>query len=223
MIERDVVAFAELMDAALPVYRMECSTATKKLWWNLLSPYQIEVVAQAFAEHLRANGDTITPNHIIKQVERICPDGRLGVEEAWAMMARDESETVVVTEEMMEAMRFAQPLLNEGDRIGARMAFKEAYLLIVDNNRRTGVAPKWFPSIGTDKESREKAISEAVRLGRLPTSHAIGLMAPDKVSEMLEMAGESTLALQYKKPSSDDVAEKIAAAKAALIRKMVTK
>lgn len=221
MNNNQLVEFSDLMDSVMPVYRMEVSAATKKIWWALLVKFELQDVAQAFAEHLRVNSNTITPADIIKQLDRIRPDGRLGVEEAWAMMARDESETVVVTEEMMEAMRFAQPLLNEGDQIGARMAFKEAYLYIVDTNRRTGVVPRWFPSIGTDKESRDKAVSEAVRLGRLPASHAIGLMAPDKVPTMLEMAGEKALALEYKPSSNSDIADRIAALYGALSRKSV--
>jgi hypothetical protein len=210
--------FSDLMDAVMPVYRMETSTATKKLWWGLLVGYDLDDVAQGFAEHLKAvpPHNTITPAHVIQQIDRIRPDGRLGVEEAWSMVARDESATSVVTSEMMEALRFAQPLLNEGDSIGARMAFKEAYKHIVDDARRAGKKPQWFVSMGSDKNGRDAPIAEAVRLGRLGVEHAIGLIAPEQVHSMLEAAGESKLALEYKQPEAEEFRMRIEAAKLVL-------
>jgi hypothetical protein len=132
------------------------------------------------------------------------------------MIPRDEYASAVMTEEMADAMRIAKPLLDEGDQVAARMTFKEAYTRIVDANKRNGIKPRWFPSLGHDKEGREPAIAEAVRLGRMGAQHAISLSAPDKVASMLQLAGETTLALEHKTPPRDQQLANLAKIKAML-------
>lgn len=218
MNENQKQEFSDLMDATMPVYRMEASTATKKLWWGLLCGYELGDIAQGFAEHMRAvpPHNTITPAHVIQQIDKIRPDGRPGADEAWAMIPMDEYASAVMTQEMADALHIAQPLLDAGDKIAARMSFKEAYNRIVDANKRNGVKPSWFPSLGRDKEGREAMLAEAVRLGRLSADHAIGLIAPDKVAPMLQSAGKETLALEYKMPSAEETFVKIQGMKAIL-------
>jgi hypothetical protein len=200
----DADAFSKLLDAVFPIYRMEASTGTKKLWWNLLLGYPITDVAHAFEEHLRTNKFAPTPADIVSIIGKLRPDGRLGADEAWAMIPRDEYKSVVMTDEMAEALRFAQPLLDEGDQVAARMAFKEAYTTIVDEHKRANTKPRWFPSLGQDKEGRESVLAEAVRLGRLSAEQAMGLLPPEKIVQMLESAGRNDLALEHK--PSDEIA-----------------
>jgi hypothetical protein len=173
---KDKAPFFELMNTVAPVYNMEMSKPTVKLWWNLLIQYTLEDIAAALHEHLRTAKFAPKPAEVIALIDKMHPDGRVGVEEAWAMIPRDEYRTVVMSQEMAEALKFAQPLLNEGDQIAARMAFKEAYTHLVDENRRLGVAVKWFASLGQDPLQRDSAIKEAVRLGRLGSDHANRLL-----------------------------------------------
>ena len=111
-----------------------------------------------------------------------------GPDEAWAMMPRDEDTSVVMTEEMAQALHIAQPLLDEGDQIAARRAFIEAYKRIVDAAKRAGMPPRWFPSLGHSKDGREAALIEAVRLGRMNSEHAIALLPPDSAVKGMIMA-----------------------------------
>ncbi len=94
------------------------------------------------------------------------------------MYPHDEASSAIITNEIAEAMGVAQPLLNEGDKVGARMAFKTAYERITENNKANGIYPKWFPSLGSDPTGRELVITEAVRLGRLPQSTITALLPP---------------------------------------------
>lgn len=167
-------AFSDLMDATLPVYRMEASRQTKLLWWQVLKAYSLESVSAAFGEHVSKNAKGITPADISNLILAANHDGRPGADEAWAMLPyRDEESTVVMTEEMSEAFGIASQV---DDRNGARMAFREAYNRIVDRNKRAGIAPRWFASLGSDKNGREIALNEAVRLGRLRSEHVAGLL-----------------------------------------------
>jgi hypothetical protein len=179
-----------------------------------LAEYPEDVIIKALGMLRRESKYRMTLAAIIEQIEKLQPDGRLGAEEAWAMIPHDEYASAVITEEMAQAWGIAKPLLDEGDKVAARMAFKEAYLRIVTANKIDGVAPKWFASLGHDKEGRAPVLAEAVRIGRLGALHAISLVPPDSVVSLLELAGEKTLALEYKPVSNAQVIENIAKIKA---------
>jgi hypothetical protein len=181
--------FSSLLDSVFPIYGVEASKPTKLLWWNLLIEYDLADVAAAFADHLRRGRFAPKPADIIQAIEKLRPDGRPGADEAWSMIPRDEHTSVVWTDEMAEAWSISQPLLDEGDQVAARMAFKEAYTRIVEANKRNSIKPKWFPSLGTDKNGREAVLADAVRLGRISADHAVGLLPPQSVTPMLQSAG----------------------------------
>lgn len=99
-------------------------------------------------------------------------DGRPGVEEAWSMVPKGEDDTAVWTEEMAKAMAAANPLLDRGDDVGARMAFKEVYQKLCQAARDRSIPVSWSVSLGWDKGGRESAIKEAVTAGRLTAQQA---------------------------------------------------
>lgn len=193
-------AFAALLKVSLSGYTKTLSAEAMTLWWNILERYELAEIRDALFRYLDSKECAFPPQpgQISNIIRDMKPDGRPGPDEAWAMIPRDEYASVVMTEEMVEALQFAQPLLDEGDQVAAWMAFKEAYARIVEQNRRTGIAPKWFPSLGRDIAGREKALAEAVRMGRLTVNHAVGLLPPQNAAPMLEMAGETKLALEYR-------------------------
>lgn len=129
----------------------------------------------------------LTIQDVISRID----DGRPGAEEAWAMIPRDEATSVVWTEEMAQAYGVASPLLDEGDKIGARMAFKEAYAKLVSDARDRKLPPKWTPSLGEDVNGRQLALIDAVRAGRMQLDHATSLLAgqPDLQQGLLLQVG----------------------------------
>lgn len=176
-ITQAIAATSEIMGRAISP--IACAMMARKL-----SAIDKVIVMRALDEVSEGKGP-LTYGAIKSAIERINPDGRPGADEAWAMIPRDEFTSAVMTEEMAEALHIAQPLLDEGDQVAARMAFKEAYARIVDANKRNGIKPKWFPSLGHDKEGREVVLVEAVRLGRLGVEHAAKLLPPDKKQTLL--------------------------------------
>jgi hypothetical protein len=166
---------------------LEALAGTAELMGAQLSPVALAMMAKDLQEYeptvlmqaltnVRKSSRFFNLAVIIEEVEKLKPDGRLGADEAWAVYPHNESDSAVLTNEISEAMQIAQPLLNMGDKIGARMAFKEAYTRIVAANKAANIAPKWFPSLGTDKDSRDRVIKEAVQLGRLTADHAQSLL-----------------------------------------------
>lgn len=123
------------------------------------------------------------------------PGGHPGAEEAWAMCPRDESASVVWTTEIANAFGAARPLLEQGDQVAARMAFREAYEREVAESREAGRV-EWWASLGHDVAGRSEALATAVERGRLPASHAKmllgdnldGLAAVDRAERALAEA-----------------------------------
>lgn len=129
----------------------------------------------------------------IQDVVSRLDDGRPGAEEAWAQMPFDEDASVVWSDEMAEAFGAARLLLREGDKVAARMAFKEAYVRLVGAARDAGRPVRWTPSLGHDKRGRDGALSDAVAKGRLSFEHAQELspMLPPPADSMLALAGSA--------------------------------
>jgi hypothetical protein len=114
-----------------------------------------------------------------RQADPNSAGGHPTANEAWGLVlaSRDESETVVWTEQIAEAAGIAQPVLDAGDEVGARMAFRDAYDRIL---RERADPPRWFPSLGRDPQRRTAAIDRAVRAGLLTQQHAAGLLPAPK-------------------------------------------
>jgi hypothetical protein len=195
---------------------LEALAGTAELMGAQLSPIALAMMAKDLQEYepavlmqalsnVRKASKFFNLNAIIVEVEKLKPDGRLGADEAWAVYPHNEADSAVLTDEISEAMHIALPLLNMGDKIGARMAFKEAYVRIVAANKAANIQPKWFPSLGSDKDSRDQVISDAVRQGRLTSDHAQSLL-PAPVNK--QMVGQ-VLQLQNLMKDSDLTPERM--------------
>lgn len=107
-------------------------------------------------------------------------NAHLSPNEAWALAltSLDEQETVVWTPEIAKAFGVARPVLEGGDKVGARMAFLAAYereLGVVKAERRL---PEWQVSLGHDPQRRQLVLEEAVADGRLPAPKVAHLLPP---------------------------------------------
>lgn len=221
MLKTDKEEFAAIVSATLKMYRIEPDVEVLRLWWGVLQRFTIEQVRNGFSAYIGSKGaDFILPTHIVAAIEANEPDGRVGAEEAWAMYPHDEASSAVITNEMAEAMQVAQPLLNEGDKIGARMAFKETYNRLISQNKLNGVAPKWFASLGHSKEGREVAIKDAVLKGRLTQDHATSLL-PSPVPNSVANAIQEVKFLTAKDAGFTDEEKEKARAKIQQIKAML--
>jgi len=129
----------------------------------------------AVAEALKRVRREVKGRLCVADIIRHIDDGRPGVEEAWAMMPRSESETVVWTEEMAMAFGSVYRLLEEGDKIAARMAFRERYTTLCTEAKSNGEPVKWNASLGHDPTGRVPALAAAVAAGKITNDKAKAL------------------------------------------------
>lgn len=150
-----------------------------------LSGFEEPAVLDALRRCRREVRGVLTVQDVVTRID----DGRPGPDEAWAMLPFDESKTVVWTDEMAKCWGVAVPLYAVGDKVGARMAFREAYIAEVAQARDEHRRPTWMPSLGWDVQGREGVLLEAVRLGRLKALHVMQLLpaaAHESVMALIE-------------------------------------
>ncbi|MFM0170610.1 hypothetical protein PQR33_14930 [Paraburkholderia sediminicola] len=165
----DKKAFAESLRATFEaVNKPVPSQDALRAWWALLAPFSLEQVRFALSRHLAESRFPPTPNDVISRLPEQS-DGHPGADEAWAIALRgaDERASCVTTDEVLKAMLIARPVLDRGDEVGARMAFREAYARLVRLARAEQRPAKWFPSLGHDPVMRESVVMEGVRDGRI--------------------------------------------------------
>lgn len=151
----------------------EYSTAAARIMAVELEAYPEHAVLSALAR-CRRECRTLSLADIVARID----DGHPGAEEAWAMLPHDEAESVVWTPEMREAFMVCQAQIDDGDTIGARMAFKETYTRLLSEARAQRRQARWEVSLGHDASRREAALREAVQKNRLTFEHAQALL-PD--------------------------------------------
>lgn len=136
-----------------------------------LADYPAEAVAGALKACRRELTGKLTLAAILQRVQ--AADGRPGKDEAWAiaMTTNDEFETVVLTDEIQLALAAAKPVLDAGDKIGARMAFISAYERFVGQAREDAKPVNWHVSVGFDANRRIQAVTKAMELKRIPREH----------------------------------------------------
>lgn len=158
-----------------------------------LSDYSFEIVSKAIKIHRKQNKFAPTAADIIEIVGNYSGSKHIGAEEAWAIALEsfDEYSTVVWTQPIAEARGAAYGLFLDGDKVAARMAFKDAYARII----KTADEPRWIVNEGFDKARRADAVKQAVLLKRLPAGIEARYMleAPTTTTQkLIEQAQEKT-------------------------------
>lgn len=161
------------------------SPAAAAMFVGDLEGFPEDAVLGALTRCRREVKGMLTVHDVISRLD----DGRPGAEQAWAMIPSGEDGSVVWSEEMAQAYGAAQPLLAAGERIPARMAFKETYERLVAAARDRREPVKWSPSFGSDASGRQVAVIDAVRANRLALEHATTLLPLELTQGMLMSLG----------------------------------
>lgn len=185
----DKYQFAEVMGAVMALYGKDSTKPLLNLYWMALINHSIEHVRAALDHWVKdPKQGTFMPKpaDIIRTIQEVngTPESQwLSANEAWAVAlpAIGEAATVVWTPEIARAFEVARPILEGGDKIGARMAFIPAYDRFVDQAKRESRTPHYEISAGWDANMREIAVQNAVTAGLLPPpQQQIALAAPNK-------------------------------------------
>lgn len=134
-------------------------------WIEFLKPYPLQLIRRALADHCASSEFAPVAAVIAKRCKEL--DGRPTADEAWAIALQsvDEAETVVWTTETAQAFYACKPILEARDKVGARMAFRDAYNRLVADARISRIPVKWEVSLGQNADRQQIAIGRAQASG----------------------------------------------------------
>lgn len=193
MNQSDFPEFVSLLDSiAALLGRPTPGTQQSAMFFRAVAKYPMEAIRAALDAHLRdpQRGRFFpVPADVIAKIDEATGSDRPTSDEAWAISikAADESESVVWTKEMEQAWAVCKPVMDMGDEVGARMAFKAAYDRLMAESKRQGKPAHWFLSEGFDKDRRRIAIEQAAMMGRIDASAYPALQAPS--NDVLMLSG----------------------------------
>ncbi len=173
MKKNEAAEFREIVNAIFEVFDKQLSATALKIWWQTLKKHDLHTIKLAMRFHVEHSKFSPKPADILEAIKQ--SDGRPNADEAWsiAIKASDEAETVIWNDDIAEAWGVALTLIQEGDKVAGRMAFKSAYDRIVEKHRDQGIPVNWMPSIGHDSEARKDVINSAVTKGLLTQAHPL--------------------------------------------------
>ena len=111
MFDSDKKQFAQLLRSTMLVCGGEAPEPdVLRIWWGSLQIHDIDTVSAAFSQYAMRGKYQPKPADILEIIDRIKPDGRVGADEAWAMIPRDSHRHACGEE---HALRIAAQLLGE--------------------------------------------------------------------------------------------------------------
>lgn len=184
----EVVQLMEALAVTAEVCGADISPAAAKIMAAELAGEPFNAVITALVKLRREHSGRLTLAAIMSRID----DGRPTADEAWVMIPKSEEHTAVITQDTMNAMCVSDPLREDGDVVGAHIAFKDAYKKSVSDAKIAGTPVKWIITIGWDKSMRAGIVAEAVKLGRITEEKAMaclpeGTYEGDQLASILRM------------------------------------
>ena len=186
--------FLAVIGGLLELYGQQASTTKVNIYWSTVGQYPIESLRKAANAWVRKSEFMPKPADLIKLMGGA--GNHLSPDEAWsiAILASDETNTVVWTNEIAKAWSQAEIVYCNGDKIGARRTFIEAYERLVNESMMYCRPIEFFVSLGNDKSRRVDAINHAVFTGLLTKERAnYYLPKPENTISMIEYKYEQSV------------------------------
>lgn len=200
MTNDDLEKFIEIWSSSCEVFGPRPTDGAVAIVFKVLEPFGLADIERAMGLHLGQSKFSPKPADIIELINQANPDGHLGADEAWAIAIQtfDENATVITTREISYACPTACQIYNDGDHVGARMAFRQAYEPLIKAAREKGEPAQWFPTLGHDVGQRKSAILGGIQQGLLPTKYVAGILEQLSESEIDQV---KQLALERSQPT----------------------
>lgn len=206
MDNQDAKQFKEKLTAVLNIYGVDTGKSVLGVWWIALKNYPYEIISKAIDYHVQHGKFAPKPADILELIKS--RDGRPTADEAWSIAVRstDEYVTIAWSDDIAQALSMgASDLLNDGDTIAARMAFRASYDRIIQDARDNGIAVNWSISLGHDVSSRNAEIEKAELSGLISHDKAKLLMTNDSTENGKALIAIATDAV---KAATEDDKEK---------------
>jgi len=196
MNKSDFDQFGPVWRAACEVYNVTPTDAALGLTFRVLEKYELHDIKVAIADYLATGHYPPKPADIVSRLNSV--DGRLSADEAWskAIIFFDSGRSVVMNDDIAQSVAEAEGIYLDGDKVGARMAFRAAYDRNVMESRKLGKPVTWWPSLNDQGDEPEKrAVLELGVVEGLLTAQSVAKLLPSpqlvEPSKLLAIAHQS--------------------------------
>jgi hypothetical protein len=183
--ENEKKQFTAALTGLAAIFRHDIKREVYALYWDVFKDSELTDFLAACKAHMIKGKFFPVPAELLALMPNQCE--HIGADEAWSLVleSMDEFSTVILNQQIAEARGIAWAIYEDGDKIAARMAFKEAYNRII----KTSPKPQWYISEGYDRARRADAVAKAVQMGRLPSGPEIKYLdAPATYAGLIEGA-----------------------------------
>ena len=168
---------AELIDATAEILGSQIKPQIIKIMCDDLSDYEFNDIQAALTACRREVKGRLSLKDIIDRLPKKS-DELPTADELWGEVldyCQSEYKTFVLPELAFKACENAMvyELVNDGDKIAARMAFKAAYERL---SQGFSGSLKYRYSLGTNKAMREEVLKNAIKQGKLNNIDCAGLL-----------------------------------------------
>ena len=187
MTEAEKAKFIAAVAGIAGFYGTELNKMALKIYWDALREFEVDPVLEAIRSHIKdpENGRFMPkPADIIRNLPADPNRQVVGADAAWEMALRlgigDEDATVIAPKAILWV--FPHTLWEIGDKIAARMAFKEAWPYALE-----AYGMGYGVSLGNNPAGREPAIMEALKNNLITNETALSLL-PHMAEEIAALA-----------------------------------
>ena len=171
--------FTLMLLQAYGMYQVKITTPTIDKMFEMLYHLDFELIRTAMDKHLSISTYPPTVADVLKHAATGGQQS-ISADEAWGLVPKAETESSVTNSEIMGAWGVAQSIYDDGDKVGARVAFRAAYERLEAERVANGRDSKWWPTLGHDFDGRERAIIEARDANRITIDFAGRLLADNR-------------------------------------------
>lgn len=168
--------FTIALHALAELHGRKITATGMSMYFRALERYPWEEIRKAMDAHVCDSKEGKffpLPGHIIGKISET--NKRQSADEIWASLPLSEQDSVYWTNETKQAFfQAALPLIELGDMMAARMAFRAAYDRICEENKMHSIQYEFSP--GWNEAGRETCLQKAIDRGLLTRPEAQRLL-----------------------------------------------
>ncbi len=173
---------AELRELIEPVAKSQRlpfdPSILESVWYPTLCDYTRDEIFYGIQETLKTSQYNLKPQAIIEHLKKGM--GHPPAQIAWSYCLQGEESSGWITDTIASAYGMCQESHDDGDKIGAKQIFIQAYEQQVSIAESTKTPAKWFWSGACSGLEKMESSIKLVNLGHMPKSRAVAVIFADE-------------------------------------------
>ena len=150
----------------------------QSVWYPPLCDYTCDEIAYGIQQELKTSKFNMKPAGIIDHLRKGL--GHPPAHVAWSYCLHDHISSGWITDTIIAAYGMCEESYRDGDKIGAKQIFLQAYDQQVSIAEAASIPAKWFWSGVSEGLQKTEASIKLVNLGHMPKSRAVAVIRAEE-------------------------------------------